>query len=368
MNPTESMSVRPANRPAMRAACAQWLWGASSGLAVPGFLRIIALPVLVGLLAASGITGAKAAPPGGTLRHKPLKANDLPGESHVPGFPATPAKLTPEYIAAFMAAEADDPSESRMLHAFNHPDMGIPLVTYLPRYRSPLLIVPTRKLARGAHNPAVQAGAVGGLIGALDDTADTRLLVRGLLRSTHPVVRDRAAEYLRWFGGNADLPNLNRQAAAERDPHARAAMIEAAAAITRRVELFADGSSVLEDIDGPPAAGYRKCADALGAEATTGTRAAAIRLIRGAELCEPIHRYADRAGEPFVMPGASGEALAATVESVEDWRATLRLPDGSTRKVNRAASWVRGYLRPDDYRSPSNRWSEPQAFLRTFRR
>ncbi|MCU0782269.1 MAG: M23 family metallopeptidase, partial [Akkermansiaceae bacterium] len=263
-------------------------------------------PMWLALLALLGAGDGGIAAPGTPLRHKPLAEKFLPGESHVPGFPATPAKLTPGYIAAFMAAEVSDPSEQRMLHAFDHPDMGLPLVTFLPRYRSPRLILPLRKLARAAPRPAVQAGAIAGLIGALDDTPETRLLLRGLLRSPHAVVRDRAAEYCRWFGTREDLPFLNRQGAAERDLHARAAMAEAVAAISRRSKLFTEGPSVLKAVEGGPAEVYRGCADALAPGATCATRASAITRIRGAEVFEPIHRFGDRAHDP-----ARGDALLA---------------------------------------------------------
>jgi hypothetical protein len=63
------------------------------------------------------------------------------------------------------------------------------------------LVEPTRKLVR-SNDPAIQAGAISGLIRLLDDTVATRVFVRGLLRSPNPAVRGRAAEYLGWHVGD----------------------------------------------------------------------------------------------------------------------------------------------------------------------
>ncbi len=64
-----------------------------------------------------------------TPRHHKAAA-DLAGESHVPGFPTTPARVTREYGDAFVRAEIDAPNEDRMLHAFKHPDMGLAVITF----------------------------------------------------------------------------------------------------------------------------------------------------------------------------------------------------------------------------------------------
>jgi len=225
-------------------------------------------------------------------RHR-KEAPDLPGDSHVPGFPTTPARLTQEYLTAFLRAEEDAPDAERMLHACKHPDMSVEVITYLPRYFSPLLIEPARKLARSG-DPAVQAGAISGLISLLDTARETRIFVRALLRAPGPVLRGRAAEYLCWLGSAEDYPFLANASAAERDVYARAAMLEAAAAIKQRATVFGDGAAATFPPGGGPAEIYRQVGDALAARPTAATRQAAIARLRGAEAVEPITRFADR--------------------------------------------------------------------------
>jgi hypothetical protein len=181
------------------------------------------------------------------LRRKPLNAKFLPGDSHVPGYPETPDPPGAAYLNAFMTAEAADPDEARMLHAFKHQDMGPALAAFLPRYISPELVEPTRKLARAPRSPAVQAGAIGGLIGMWDDTPETRAFVRGLLRAPQSIVRGRAAAYLEWLGGPEDYRFLTTAAGLEKDLHARAAMTSAAAVIRQRAGIFGPGEAEKSD-------------------------------------------------------------------------------------------------------------------------
>lgn len=220
-------------------------------------------------------------------------AKTLPGESHVPGFPETPARLTREYVDAFMRAECDAPDIERMLHGCGNPDMGVAVVSFLPRYFTPRLVESARNLARAA-DPAVRAGAIGGLIGLADTTAETREYVRSLLRSPQAALRGRAAEYLCWWGIPADYQHLTKAAAAERDPYARAALTEAAAAIKRRSGIFGEGEAVAPPEGGSAAEVYQKMAGILAARPTAATRGAVITGLRGVEPFEPVTRYADR--------------------------------------------------------------------------
>ena len=225
-------------------------------------------------------------------RHR-KEAATLEGESHVPGFPTTPAHVTREYGDAFVRAEADAPDEERMLHAFKHPDMGLAVITFLPRYFSPRLVEPTRQLARSS-NPVHQAGAISGLISLLDTAPETRTLVRGLLHASNPALRGRAAEYLCWFGVPEDYPFLTKESGAESDLHARAAMVEAAAAIKRRATLFGAGVAATLTPANSPVATYEQLAGVLEAQATAATRLAVIERLRNTEVCEPITRFSDR--------------------------------------------------------------------------
>jgi murein DD-endopeptidase MepM/ murein hydrolase activator NlpD len=222
-----------------------------------------------------------------------VKEAALQGESHVPGFPTTPVRLTREYVNAFMRAEADAPDEARILHAFKHPDMGLAVITFLPRYFSPRLVEPTRKLVRST-DPAIQAGALGGLISLLDNTPETRTFVRGLWRAPNPAVRGRAAEYFCWLGTAEDYAALIKFGGAERDAHARAAMVEALQAIKRRATRFGAGPAAPLPTAATPAETYQQLADLLAAPATDATRQAALARLRTTEVFEPITRYSDR--------------------------------------------------------------------------
>ena len=218
----------------------------------------------------------------------------------MPGYGKTPVVITKEYGDAFVQAELNTPDVDRMLHAFKHPDMAKAVITFLPRYFSPRLVEPARKLLR---DPAHQAGAISGLISLLDTTAETRTFIRDLLRSPSPMVRGRAAEFLCWFGEPDDIPYLTKQLAAEKDIYSRAAIVEAAAAIKRRVSFFQDGPVATIGEAAPPSTFgpglshtklYRQLVDALAEPATLATRAEVIRRLRGIEACEPITRYSDR--------------------------------------------------------------------------
>lgn len=265
--------------------------------------RLLVLLGWVYALALNG-SGVPIPPRSGGLQRP--QAADLQGESHVPGFPTTPARLTREYGDAFVLAEADAPDEERMLHAFKHPGMGLAVITFLPRYFSPRLVEPTRKLARST-DPVHQAGAISGLLSLLDTAPETRTFVRGLLHASDPAVRGRAAEYLCWFGTPGDYPFLMKSSGAESDLHARAAMVEAAAAIKRRAAIFGAGAAATLTPDGGPAATYQQLAEVLAAQATEATRQAVIERLRSTEVCEPITRFSDR-----LEHGERGAALLRT--------------------------------------------------------
>ncbi len=149
---------------------------------------------------------------------------------------------------------------------------------FLPRYFSPRLLEPTRILARSA-DPARQAGAISGLISQLDTAPETRAFVRGLLGSSHPAVRGRAAEYLCWLGGPEDYPYLTKSSNAEADVHARAAMVEAAAAIKHRAAIFGAGTAAVLPPAASPAATYQQMAGVLAEHATAATRVAVIERL-----------------------------------------------------------------------------------------
>ena len=273
---------------------------------------------------------------------KPAKPVDIQGESHVPGFPKTPAVISREYGDAFVAAETDVPDVERMLHAFKHPDMGLGVIMFLPRYFSPRLVVPTRTLVRNS-DPVHQAGAISGLISLLDTTAETRAFVRGLLQSPNPAVRGRAAEYLCWFGEPEDYPSLTKAGGAESDLHARAAMVEAAAAIKHRAAIFGAGAAAtLAPPASPPAtlpppvtlaATYQRYAEVLAAHATLATRMAVIERLRGTEVVEPITRYSDRLDH-----GDRGAALLKTHRLLVGYPPSADAPAGSAPAATLAAA------------------------------
>ena len=255
------------------------------------------------------------------------KTADIPGDSQVPGFPTTPGRLTQGYFNAFMQAEADAPSEDRMLHAFKHPDMGPVIVTFLPRYFSPRLVEPTRRLAR-SPDPAVQAGAISGLISLWDSEPSTRVFIRGLLRAGNPAVRGRAAEYLCWCGIPEDYPFLTKSAAVERDVHARAAMVEAAAAIKRRAAVFGAGDAAALTAGGSPAATYQCLAEVLAANPTGATRQAVIARLRGIEGFEPVTRFNDRLDH-----GERGSALLGLHRLVAGYPESAAVPADSRQDL-----------------------------------
>ena len=264
-------------------------------------------------------------------RQRP-KAVEIEGESHVPGFPTTPARITREYGDAFVLAETDAPNEERMLHAFKHPDMGLAVITFLPRYFSPRLVEPTRKLARNA-DPVHQAGAISGLISLLDHTPETRIFVRGLLCASSPRVRGRAAEYLCWLGCPADYQALTKSAGDERDVYARAAMVEAAAAIKRRATIFGTGPAATLTPGASPAATYQKLAGVLDGQTTESTRLAVMAQLRRTEVFEPITRFSDR-----LEQGERGEALLRTHRLLAGYPPTSGAPDCLTESAPATAA------------------------------
>lgn len=245
------------------------------------------------------LTGGLHAIPPNPVARGPLRkqAADLPGESHVPGFPNTPARITWEYQNAFIQAETESPLEARILHAMNHPDMLPAVGMFLPRYASPGLLESARRLAR-QQAPGVQAAGVSALISQLDEAAATRTHVRGLLRSGHPVVRGRAAEYFCRLGIPPDYPFLTDAMARERDVHALAAMTEAAAAIKHRATVFGDGPVGTPAPSGNPASIYRVLADCVAAHPTAATRRMVTERLRHAEPFEPFNRYNDHLTDP----------------------------------------------------------------------
>jgi murein DD-endopeptidase MepM/ murein hydrolase activator NlpD len=249
------------------------------------------------------------------------KAADLEGESHVPGFARTPALVTREYGDAFVLAEADAPDLERMLHACKHPGMGLAVITFLPRYCSPRLVEPARKLARSA-DPVHQAGAISGLISLLDNAPETRTFVRGLLRASNPAVRGRAAEYLCWLGGAEDYLDLTKLANAESDVHARAALVAAAAAIKHRAAIFGAGAAATPTPGTSPTATYQEMAGLLAAPATAATRQALLERLRSTEVFEPITRFSDR-----LEHGERGAALLRAQRLLAGYPETADAPE-----------------------------------------
>lgn len=295
---------------------------------------------MLGLAYALALTCPALPPnPFTTPRHH-KEAADLEGESHVPGFPTTPARVTREYGDAFMLAEIDAPNEERMLHAFKHPDMGLAVITFLPRYFSPRLVEPTRKLARSG-NPTHQAGATGGLISLLDTALETRVFVRGLLGASAPALRGRAAEYLCWCGCPEDYPYLTKQSGAERDVHARAAMVEAAAAIKHRAAIFGAGAATTLAPAASPAATYQQFAEVLGMRPTASTRLAVIERLRHTEVAEPITMYSDR-----LEHGERGAALLKVHRLLVGYPASAGAPARPGAAPAAAPSVVRSLIGP----------------------
>ena len=84
-----------------------------------------------------------------------------------------------------------------------------------------------------------------------------------------------------------------------------------------------------------------------------------------------IHRGAlllpDTVGAIVPLSGeSSGTPVTATVSAVREGSVDVRLADGTTRTIDRSDDWTCGYLKPDEFKSQTHGWADPQEFIRKY--
>jgi len=183
------------------------------------------------------------------------------------------------------------PDRGLMLRALSDRRLAEYAYESLTRYYGQDLGEPTRTLARRAQLDH-RALLITALIHQHDDSAETRRVVADLLVQGPSLIRDRAAEYLRWHGTPDELAVLENAAERERDVYANASIRGAIDAIHRRAERFVEPGEVREvTYPDDPAQAYRQAYETLGSAYTQANRAAAIALLASAEPYEPYWRF-----------------------------------------------------------------------------
>lgn len=149
----------------------------------------------------------------------------------------------------------------------------------------------TRRLLN-IGTPEQRSKFIVALIHQQDTRRETRELIVRHLGHSSVMLRDRAAEFLRWHGTTGEVRALRAALKKERDPFAKASMQAAMEAMKLHYELFMEtGENVQGEIPEEPTEAYRECYDLLKAAPTKINRAHAMAVLSGAEPFEPYYQH-----------------------------------------------------------------------------
>ncbi|MGY8688566.1 MAG: hypothetical protein ACKVHP_12645, partial [Verrucomicrobiales bacterium] len=110
---------------------------------------------------------------------------------------------------ALAAVLGQTPDSKLMLDSIKTKALWPSLHRLLPRYQETDFIAWSHRLLKDGTN-AEQASAVVALIYQMDQSEETRGLLRTLLKDQKANLRDLAADYLRWHGTDADVAALEK--------------------------------------------------------------------------------------------------------------------------------------------------------------
>ncbi|MCW8129526.1 MAG: peptidoglycan DD-metalloendopeptidase family protein [Planctomycetota bacterium] len=285
---------------------------------------------------------------------------------------------------AMQHLEAQDPDPERAKKALRDPRVSDWLWKYLPRYGTPDFSPGTRallerRLEPGREAPHIACGAIAALIAQNDRSPETRARLRGLLGHEHPQIREMAAEYLAWHGGDEGLAALREALNDEPDRHARASMEGAVAAIGRRTSEADDDAfeRFAHAEEAEPFWNFRgRAPDAAferGREARLEVQARAFaipgRIPEGrqihagpfkapvaAGLVAPVRDYLDEGRTSFALVSDSLNTgfrgmvhVGDDVGWFRDFGVVVACADGQVRQAGCASSW--GHLAVIEHRT-----------------
>lgn len=188
------------------------------------------------------------------------------------------------------------PNVERMREALTTGRLMSDLAPLLPRFHSPHLSAAALDYARDARE-SERPFLVAGLLhqGAADDA--TRAWVRAQLRAENSVLRDTAAEYLRWHGTELEREELQSALLKEKDAYTRASIAAALSAVSLRTELFAaDDPSAERDLSAVDS--IEELIDCLREQRSPSLRAAAWRRFGELEPWTPYHSVLTTVRDP----------------------------------------------------------------------
>ncbi len=133
----------------------------------------------------------------------------------------------------FESIPPDAPNPELVARLLGDPSCWCHLCQHLPRYESPTFSPDTRRMLH-SKNKKEQSAALAALIHQNDNTPETRAAVSTLLKSSNPLRRELAAEYLAWHGTKQEEPSLKRALAKESDTYAKASLRASLKSIGRR--------------------------------------------------------------------------------------------------------------------------------------
>lgn len=134
--------------------------------------------------------------------------------------------------------ESERPDSERMMTLLQQPKYWKAALPYLPRYTDPVFTPVTRGIV-GRASGQWRALALAALIHQTDRDPLVLNQVGGLLSDEDAVVREMAAEYLRWHGRTSDISTISTALEMETDLFARAAMTEAVRILGLRTQVDA---------------------------------------------------------------------------------------------------------------------------------
>ncbi|MCG8509578.1 MAG: hypothetical protein MI741_10165, partial [Rhodospirillales bacterium] len=187
----------------------------------------------------------------------------------------------------FQMLELREPDPKRILHMAGNVHLLQYLAPFMMRYQDTRLAPAAMRMLSMKQDVATDALSALIAMRADDPRVQQRIVV--LLRHSHPAMRDRAAEYLRHCGHVKHVAALERAIEGEEDRWAKASMVEALRMIRKREELFKHVGGRGERIDAAKTTEkYKQAMKLLNDPSTDAARTEAMRVLREAELFEPM--------------------------------------------------------------------------------
>ena len=193
----------------------------------------------------------------------------------------------------FIFLQSKTPSKERLLRLANNKGYWSSVALYLCNYRGQKINRVTRiLLVKGTKEVKLQA--LNGLIFQADTAAKVKKYILKLLTSKYAELRERAAEYMRWYGLTEDLKILAKSAVNEKDLYTRASIKAAMSAIKTRKKIFSSTENVIGDaqkIHHNQKGFYAQAITCLTKLKTTSQRDSVIQSIYKMNSEEPHYVY-----------------------------------------------------------------------------